>query len=300
LISRQEVDQYKQDVRLNSSFFNRRKASPSFRGPVPAQQNQNQNQNESVNDRIKKAIERNRNKEGRKNFTGVVPSDRSPSVQTRTSSGFTSYAGKEKQSEMFEPKSQTNKSEFLASRLEKFKQNKQGANNLPPFPPPVKREVNQESLKERLLRKRAAEKNTGMGYRKSTLPRPKLKDTARKKSSFSGPSIFDRLWSRVDQDFWKKWIMRLGWAFCLVLCLRFVFMDRGVVDYYKMESWLGQREQQLSQIRHENQELILEIAKIKKDKSYQKKLARDLLGLISKDEYLIIFAKQDESLPTQI
>jgi len=68
-------------------------------------------------------------------------------------------------------------------------------------------------------------------------------------------------------------------------------MENGVIDYYKVENSIENNHQVLSLIQNENAELVTEIHKIQTSARYQKKLARDHLGVIAPGEYLILFAK---------
>lgn len=85
---------------------------------------------------------------------------------------------------------------------------------------------------------------------------------------------------------WSKF----GWMICVGLCIRLVFMDQGVIDFYSMEQTLDQREHSLELLRIENAQIITEIHKIKTSPMYQRKIAREHLGVIAKDEFLVLFA----------
>ena len=71
-------------------------------------------------------------------------------------------------------------------------------------------------------------------------------------------------------------------------------MESGVIDYHSMHKTLESKQNNLKLLRLENAELIQEINKIKTSPSYQKKLARDHLGVIAKDEYLVLFSRESE------
>lgn len=86
---------------------------------------------------------------------------------------------------------------------------------------------------------------------------------------------------------WNK----VGWMVCGVLFLRLILMDNGVLDYYDMEKTLDKNHYQLELIREENADLVTEIHEIKTNPRYQKKLAREHLGVIAQNEYLVLFAK---------
>ncbi len=86
--------------------------------------------------------------------------------------------------------------------------------------------------------------------------------------------------------------MKVGWLICVALVLRLFFMESGVIDYYQMNQVLEQKDNDLISLRQENAELIREIHKIKTSPAYQKKLARDHLGVLAKDEYLVLFSRE--------
>lgn len=82
-----------------------------------------------------------------------------------------------------------------------------------------------------------------------------------------------------------------GWVCMAVLGGRLMFSDRGVLDYYKHRTVLETIKHDISQLEIDNKELLQEIEKIKTSSRYQKKIVRDYLGFIAKNEYLVLFAK---------
>ena len=93
--------------------------------------------------------------------------------------------------------------------------------------------------------------------------------------------------SKIKIDWtWNK----IGWLCCLGLLVRIVTMEGGLIDYHAMENALIEKEQKLIELREENAEIISQIHKIKTSPRYQKKIAREHLGVIAKDEYLVIFS----------
>lgn len=84
-------------------------------------------------------------------------------------------------------------------------------------------------------------------------------------------------------------ITRGIWVFCAFLLLRLVFSDGGVQDFYAKKEVLQGHFTRLSQIESENQLLLKEIDKLDRDPQYQKKVVRDHLGYIARDEYLVLF-----------
>lgn len=123
-------------------------------------------------------------------------------------------------------------------------------------------EIEISNPRKRAVRKRASSKVT---YVKS----------ARKKKR----KEFNWSWNKV------------GWMVCGILFLRLIFMDSGVIDFYDMERTLEKSDYQLELIREDNADLVTEIHEIKTNPKYQKRLAREHLGVIAKNEYLILFAK---------
>ena len=100
-----------------------------------------------------------------------------------------------------------------------------------------------------------------------------------KKKKRKSLSSFEWTWNKV------------GWIFCAGLVLRLFLMESGVIDYHHMNQTLNKKQKDLESLRIENAGLIKEIHKIRTSPSYQKKLARDHLGVIAKDEYLVLFGK---------
>jgi cell division protein FtsB len=87
-----------------------------------------------------------------------------------------------------------------------------------------------------------------------------------------------------------NWLPRIGWSVVGLLVLRLIFMDRGVADYFSSESRLQEKREELEMVRKENKELTVEVKKIKHDRGFQKQLAKEHLGVIAADEFLILFA----------
>ena len=87
---------------------------------------------------------------------------------------------------------------------------------------------------------------------------------------------------------WNK----ISWMFSGILVLRLIFMEGGVVDYNSMENTLLKREHELKLVRQENADLVREIHRLRTSPQYQKKVAREHLGVIAKDEYLVLFSRE--------
>lgn len=91
-----------------------------------------------------------------------------------------------------------------------------------------------------------------------------------------------------------KFAVQAGWIICFLLVLRLIFMDRGIIDYVAKEKFLKGKEQHLVLLKAENHKLTEDISELQNNKSYQKKLVREVLGFIASDEYLILFAKEKD------
>lgn len=88
-----------------------------------------------------------------------------------------------------------------------------------------------------------------------------------------------------------SYLVKGCWIFCVLMILRLIFSSGGVTDYYSQKSQVHNRLEELSQIKKENMTLVREIELMRHDIGYQKKLVRDNLGFIASDEFLVLFPK---------
>lgn len=95
-----------------------------------------------------------------------------------------------------------------------------------------------------------------------------------------------------DEGFLVKAGVYLGWAFCMLLFLRLVFAERGVIDYYKKSDLISQKLKQQNSLIAENKSLEIEIDKLDNNRAFQKKTVRKHLGVIANDEFLVLFARE--------
>lgn len=91
---------------------------------------------------------------------------------------------------------------------------------------------------------------------------------------------------------WTGWAVKGAWAFCGFLMLRLVFAEGGVIEYYDKKAVFEQKTYELKMLKNDNELLMVELEKMKSSARFQKKLVRDHLGYIAKDEYLILFSKE--------
>jgi cell division protein FtsB len=90
------------------------------------------------------------------------------------------------------------------------------------------------------------------------------------------------------------WAVKGTWAFCAFLLLRLIFSEGGVIEYYDKKSALDQKSYELETLKNENVSLMEELELIRSNSRYQKKLVRDHLGYIARDEYLILFPESSK------
>lgn len=88
----------------------------------------------------------------------------------------------------------------------------------------------------------------------------------------------------------KNILTKLGWSVIGLLVLRLICMDRGVWDYFATEGDIRVKQNELRDIQAENKGLKTEITRLQVDKNYQRQLAKEHLGVIAADEFLILFA----------
>ncbi|MFL5785691.1 MAG: FtsB family cell division protein [Bacteriovoracaceae bacterium] len=96
----------------------------------------------------------------------------------------------------------------------------------------------------------------------------------------------------------KNILAKIGWSAIALLILRLICMDRGVWDYFTTEGSIREKHRELKSIQDENKSLRTEIVKIQSDRNYQRQLAKEHLGVIAADEFLILFAGETPDVTT--
>ena len=91
-------------------------------------------------------------------------------------------------------------------------------------------------------------------------------------------------------------LLWVGAIVCCILLGRLIFAQRGVIDYYSQEELIRKKIHQTQLIKSENKELSREIRMLEEDPVHQRRMARKHLGVIAKDEYLVLFAREKSSL----
>jgi cell division protein FtsB len=95
----------------------------------------------------------------------------------------------------------------------------------------------------------------------------------------------------------KNLLPKVAWSVVGLLVLRLICMDRGVWDYFATEGKIREKQSELKSFQSENASLKTEITRIQVDKNYQRFLAKDHLGVIAADEFLILFAGESNEEP---
>lgn len=100
----------------------------------------------------------------------------------------------------------------------------------------------------------------------------------------------------------KKHKFAMGIVICLLLILLFkiIFDDKGVVDLFELKKRLYSIESKNKKLKEENRKLIHIIEKLKNDQKYVERVARDDLGMISKDEMILKFKKNSENTKKRV
>ena len=112
------------------------------------------------------------------------------------------------------------------------------------------------------------------------------KTTARRKVKTKA-----RMVKSKSQFSYLDYFVKACWLFGAFLFLRLIFAEGGVIDYYRAIEAYKEKGEELARQERENSGLQSEITKIKTSARYQKKIVRDHLGYIASDEYLILFPK---------
>lgn len=88
------------------------------------------------------------------------------------------------------------------------------------------------------------------------------------------------------------WLVKGSWIFCALMVLRLIFANGGVTDFYSQKGTVNEKLAELSGIKKENMQLVREIERMRSDIGFQKRLVRDNLGFIASDEFLVLFPKE--------
>lgn len=119
-----------------------------------------------------------------------------------------------------------------------------------------------------------------------------VKRTTRKVASQISYTTGSRKKSKPLDPTLVGYLVKGCWLFCGVMILRLIFAHGGVTDFYSQRSLYSDRLAELDRIKKENMQLVHEIERMQTDTAFQKKLVRDNLGFIAADEFLVLFPKE--------
>jgi cell division protein FtsB len=119
-----------------------------------------------------------------------------------------------------------------------------------------------------------------------------VKRAPRKVSNQISYTTSDRKKSKQIDPTLIGYLVKGSWIFCGLMILRLIFANGGVTDFYSQRSLYSDRQSEFDRIKNENMQIVREIERMQTDTAYQKKLVRDNLGFIAADEFLILFPKE--------
>ena len=86
-----------------------------------------------------------------------------------------------------------------------------------------------------------------------------------------------------------RWVIKFCWLGLFIFSLHVLLGDRGTIEYYAHLNDVNSLRSEVKSNQKENGQIIFELNQIQNNQSYQRKIIRDYLGYISHDEYLVIF-----------
>jgi cell division protein FtsL len=90
----------------------------------------------------------------------------------------------------------------------------------------------------------------------------------------------------------KKGYLLAALALVLVILGLAVFTDQGLLGLYRLRQEKARMEERLAQLETENARLRVEIERLKSDRAYLEKVAREELGLVNQDEMVFQFRSE--------
>ncbi len=185
------------------------------------------------------------------------------------------------------PESTTTQRERLRTRKNVFNRPFASDSTTPPTyyePTSTRRSIGTADNTELIQRRKSALHETQIEYLEDEDLEEEVEEVQKKPSRSSVTSTKKKVKGR------QNILAKLGWAVIGLLVLRLIFMDRGVWDYFSTEADIREKQNELKNIRTENRDIQVEVGRIQLDRNYQKQLAKEHLGVIAADEFLILFA----------
>lgn len=275
---------------------------------TPSQQPSSQADSNSADERLRKAIERNRAKLAAKQAgTGSNPMMNSASAPSRPMPSAQNNSSNLGQARSFSSNNMTNSGTQAdaqgQSLLDRMRANREQSASMSSRPLPKAAPTMQEeqvSASRKMITdpdkielngviRKTSNAPAVVNYTESQIvPRQTIHKKLSAKRKLKTKTKFD---TTSTMSLFAKG----AWVFCIFLVARLIFSEGGVIEYYQKTSKFNQKNFELETTKQENIELMKELELIQSDGKYQKKLVRDHLGYIARDEYLILFSKN----PTQ-
>ena len=261
-------------------------------------------QDGNANDRLRKAIERNRAKQAKRDTMGQTAASGGMSAPSEDGPLFSTSSTPRQAGGGLSSRLRSNdggvpqrpKSRLSSSRLRPSSNPEMGMQEPPQAPSPSKED---RGWGKGLLKKKTASSLTPT--RKSVAKAdeaeflaPVRRSVAKAPAKVAYTTAKRKVNTRKknSESNYTAYLVKFGWAFCTFLLFRLVFSGGGVMDYYSSLNLLEDKEYEVTRVLEDNKSLAVEIKKISTNSSYQKKLVRDNLGFIARDEYLILFPRE--------
>jgi cell division protein FtsB len=283
---------------LEFSFDSRSRGSEASAAP----------QGGNANDRLRKAIERNRAKQAKRDAMGQTAANTGMSAPPQdaplfsTSSTPRQAAGGGLSSRLRSSDGsvpQRPKSRLSSSRLRPAANADMGMQEAPEAPAPTRED---RGWGKGLLKKKVSSAKSSLtptrknvakaGEAEFVAPVRKAVAKAPAKVGYATAKRKVNTRKKNAESNYIGYLVKFGWAFCTFLLFRLVFSGGGVMDYYSSLNLLEDKQYEFTRIIEDNKNLAVEIKKISTNSTYQKKLVRDNLGFIARDEYLILFPRE--------
>lgn len=283
-----------QDVALEFSFDRSKPAQPQAQqaqptqvppqsaGPRPGPDLNTVDPSTIANERLRKAIERNRAKQG-----------------IRSAQAAPAQAMQEQAPQQAEPQHQEQQTFFnddaIAAARAQHAQATQG--EVPQYEEEPVQESPRLRARERVSSPPPPPRSTSVVSRRSVAKPedtefvPVKRSTRKVASQISYTTTSTRKKQKSLDPKYQGWLVKGSWIFCGIMVLRLVFAAGGVTDFYSQKNSVNERLAELSSIKKENMQLVREIERMRSDVGFQKKLVRDNLGFIAADEFLVLFPK---------
>ena len=250
---------------------------PQSTGPRPGPDLNTVDPSTIANERLRKAIERNRAKQSGR----PVPREAVQPQQTTSPNGAENHQQASFFSNAAQAETQQNNYSHAQAQTEQEipREAPRARENIrPSSPPPPPRSTS-------VVSRRSTAKPEDTEFV------PVKRATRKVASQISYTTTSTRKKSKSVDPKYLNYLVKGSWVFCGLMVLRLIFAAGGVTDFYSQKTSVNDRLGELRDIKKENMQLVREIERMRSDIGFQKKLVRDNLGFIAADEFLVLFPK---------